>query len=117
MIVNVGSDSNAKPVFQDGSETAEDGTVVYDAQVSEDAQEATRVARVSAMDPEGTRVTYSIHSGAKDNFVIDSETGWISVSSDSPVLDIQENGALYQVVVRAEDSGQPFHQFSDAIGR
>ena len=116
VIVNVGSDSNDKPVFQNGSGD-DGGIVVYEADVMEDAPESTRVVRVAATDPEGTKVTYSLHSGAKDNFVIDPKTGWISVSPNSPVLDIEENGDRYEVIVRAEDAGEPFHQFADAKGK
>ena len=116
VIVNVGSDSNDKPVFANGADVVE-GMVVYEAEVMENAPEMTRVTRVTAADPEGTQVTYTIHSGAKDNFVIDPRSGWISVSPNSPVLDIEENGDRYEVIVRAEDSGEPFHQFQDAKGK
>ena len=107
--MNVGSDSNSKPVFELGRVDS-DGTAVYEGEVSEDAAELTRVLKVQASDPEGTKVKYSLHSGTKDNFVIDPQSGWISVSNEAPVLDIQENGAFYSIVVRAEDSGQPFNQ-------
>ena len=107
--MNVGSDSNSKPVFELGRVDS-DGTTVYEGEVSEDAVELTRVLKVQASDPEGTKVKYSLHSGTKDNFVIDPQSGWISVSNEAPVLDIQENGAFYSIVVRAEDSGQPFNQ-------
>ena len=53
---------------------------------------------------------YSLHSGAKDNFVIGPKTGIISVAAGSN-LDIQANGAAYNIKVRAEDIGEPFHRY------
>ena len=67
-----------------------------------------------AFDPDGPddKIMYSLHSGAKDNFVIGPKTGIISVAPDSN-LDIQANGAAYNIKVRAEDIGEPFHRYAN----
>ena len=105
--VNVGSANNAKPVFLQDT---------YEAIVREDAQAGLPVVKVEARDPDGSdfALKYSLHSGAKDNFVIDPISGIVSVAPDS-VLDIVENGDTYEITVRAEDQGQPFHQVGEAI--
>ena len=42
---------------------------------------------------------FAIHSGSKDNFVIDPESGVISVARDGD-LSIEENGELYNMEVK-----------------
>ena len=42
---------------------------------------------------------FSLHSGGKDNFVIDAVSGQISVAGDA-VLGIEQNGELYELEVR-----------------
>ena len=42
---------------------------------------------------------FAIHSGSKDNFVIDPESGVISVARDGD-LSIEENGELYDMEVK-----------------
>ena len=101
--VDVGSISNLPPKFSQRN---------YDAYVDEDAKVGASVIRVAAIDPDGPsdKIIYSLHSGAKDNFVIGPKTGIISVAADSN-LDIQDNGDLYTIRVRAEDNGEPFRRY------
>ncbi len=104
--VTVGSNGNQKPVFKQDR---------YEAMVDEDTKPGTFVLKVTAIDPDGPSqlIRYSLDDRAKDNFVIDERTGDIRVSLDA-VLDIQENGDLYQIQVQAQDSGKPFGQTSEA---
>ena len=85
---------------------------IYEAFVDEDEEIGASVVRVKATDPDGPddKIIYSIHSGAKDNFIIGPKTGIISVAPDSN-LDIQKNGVEYNIIVRAEDIGKPFHRY------
>ena len=54
-----------------------------------------------------------IHSGSKDNFVINERSGEITLSKDA-TLDIQRNGDKYDIKVQAVDKGQPFSQTGSA---
>ena len=56
---------------------------------------------------------FSIYSGSKDNFVLDSTTGVLSVSEDA-VLDINENGEVYEIDLHVTDQGEPFKQTGTA---
>ena len=105
--VDVGTVSNLKPQFSQP---------LYEAYVNEDEEIGASVIKVTAVDPDGpdSKIIYSIHSGAKDNFVIGPKTGIISVAPESN-LDIQTNGVEYYIKVRAEDIGKPFHKFAEAI--
>ena len=48
-------------------------------------------------------IRYVIHSGAKDNFVVDYKTGMISVADDV-ALDIQRSGDVYDIIVSERNS-------------
>ena len=100
--VDVGSASNIKPQFTEN---------IYEAFVDENAEIGESVLQVKAIDPDGpdNKIIYSIHSGAKDNFIIGPKTGIISVAPGSN-LDIQTNGLEYRIKVRAEDIGKPYHR-------
>lgn len=100
--ITVGTNGNQIPVFDQES---------YEATITEDIEPGSFVLQVSANDPDGADnlIKYSLDTGAKDNFVIDSKNGRISVSRDA-VLDIQENGDLYEIQVQAVDGGKPFGQ-------
>ena len=100
--VTVGSTGNIKPVF---------GEEAYQITVLENTEPGSFVTKVSAKDPDGpdNQIRYAFDAGAKDNFVIDEFTGDIRVSKDA-VLDIQENGDLYEIQLQAIDSGKPFGQ-------
>ena len=103
MKVDVGTVSNQKPEFSQQ---------LYEAFVDENAEIGASVIKVKATDPDGpdNKIIYSIHSGAKDNFVIGPKTGIISVAPESN-LDIQTNGGQYTIKIRAEDIGKPFNRY------
>ena len=104
--VTVGSIGNQKPVF---------GQQEYQTNVQEDAKPGSFVLKVSADDPDGPNdlLKYYLDIGAKDNFVIDERSGDIRVSRDA-VLDIQDNGDIYEIQVQAVDSGKPFGRTAEA---
>lgn len=64
-----------------------------------------------ANDPDGrdNLLQYQIRSGAKDNFVINSSSGVITVSHDAR-LDLEASGDKYEVIVYAIDSGTPIKE-------
>ena len=68
--------------------------------MAEDARGGAEVARLEAADPDGRdeELRFHIHSGAKDNFVIDGRTGVLSVAPDAN-LDIQRSGDTYDIQV------------------
>ena len=72
----------------------------YEARVAEDARGGAEVARLEAADPDGRdeELRFHIHSGAKDNFVIDGRSGVLSVAPDAN-LDIQRSGDTYDIQV------------------
>lgn len=80
----------------------------YEATVKENSVGGTSVLKIVASDPDGpdSNITYYIHSGAKDNFVINKHSGLISVASGAN-LDRDIYGSQYKVVVQALDSGIP----------
>ncbi len=104
--VRVGTVNNAKPRFLQSH---------YKARVAEDAARRQEVIRVEAEDPDGRAedLRFELHSGAKDNFVIDLRSGVLSVAPDAN-LDIQRSGDTYDIQVRVADSGKPFSQTGDA---
>ena len=87
--VTVGSTGNQKPIF---------GQENYQVTVLENTKPGSFVMKVNATDPDGidNRIKFAFDAGAKDNFVIDKTTGDIRVSRDA-VLDIQENGEIYEI--------------------
>ena len=68
--------------------------------MAEDARGGAEVARFEAEDPDGRdeELRFHIHSGAKDNFVIDGKSGVLSVAPDAN-LDIQRSGDTYDIQV------------------
>lgn len=58
---------------------------IYQKSIKEDAREGSQVLQVSAQDgdhsPTNSKITYRISSGASDKFVIDSDTGLITVAN------------------------------------
>ncbi|XP_076368154.1 cadherin 74A isoform X2 [Tachypleus tridentatus] len=83
----------------------------YSALVKENAREGTSVFHVKATDPDGpdADITYFLEAGAKDNFVLDKETGVISVAKGSD-LDRDVYGNSYQIIILAVDTGHPIPQ-------
>ena len=80
--------------------------------MTEDARAGAEVARLEAEDPDGRddELRFHIHSGAKDNFVIDSKSGVLSVAPDAN-LDIQRSGDTYDIQVQ-ENYHNNNNQFS-----
>jgi hypothetical protein len=103
-----------RPLHRDAKVTVRVGTVnnlrpkflrpKYEARVVEDAKGGTKVATVSAEDPDGRddQLRFHLYSGAKDNFLIDSRSGLITVAQDGN-LDIQRSGDTYDVQVGRND--------------
>jgi len=106
VFIDVGSIRNQKPKFTQPR---------YDIAIRENAEVESDVIRVEADDPDGKNsdLVYSIHSGSKDNFVINPSSGMITVAPDA-VLSIEQNGELYQIEVQATDNGEPYQQTSTA---
>ena len=69
--------------------------------VNENASDGTVVGTVSANDPEGASLTYSLSDDADGRFQIDANTGEISVA-DGSQLDF-EDAASHQVTVEVSD--------------
>ncbi|KAF7997629.1 hypothetical protein HCN44_006200 [Aphidius gifuensis] len=108
--VRVGVPGNQKPIFR-GNYKGAPGPNNYRAKLLENATPGTEVIRVVANDPDGrdSLLQYYIASGAKDNFVIDSNSGIITVSPDTR-LDLETGGDKYDVIVYAVDSGTPVRE-------
>ncbi|XP_054723337.1 cadherin-23-like, partial [Uloborus diversus] len=83
----------------------------YRAHVKENAVGGTSVIKIVASDPDGpdSGINYFIHSGAKDNFILNQKSGLISVASGAD-LDRDLYGTEYQITVQAVDSGIPVQQ-------
>ncbi|XP_030761227.1 cadherin-23-like, partial [Sitophilus oryzae] len=95
--------------------------VFYNASIPEDAEGGTQIIQVEAFDLDGSspnnRIVYRIQTGALDKFVIDSETGVISVASGAnldPDLS-QPRKSLYSLNVLALDGGQGENQLHAAV--
>lgn len=110
-LVRVGVPGNQKPVFRGNYKPGSPGPNNYRARLLENATPGTEVVRVVANDPDGrdSLLQYHIASGAKDNFVIDSSSGIITVSPDAR-LDLETGGNKYEVIVHAIDSGTPVRE-------
>ncbi len=50
---------------------------------------------------------YVLHSGAKDNFVLDERTGVVSVAEEAN-LDILRSGDAYEIIVRIDATANKF---------
>ncbi|XP_076753802.1 cadherin 74A [Xylocopa sonorina] len=109
--VRVGVPGNQKPIFRGNYKSNLPGPSTYRARLLENASPGTEVIRVVANDPDGrdSLLQYHIASGAKDNFVIDSSSGVITVSPDAR-LDLETGGEKYEVIVYAIDSGTPVRE-------
>nr|XP_003700747.1 PREDICTED: cadherin EGF LAG seven-pass G-type receptor 2 [Megachile rotundata]XP_012134616.1 PREDICTED: cadherin EGF LAG seven-pass G-type receptor 2 [Megachile rotundata] len=109
--VRVGVPGNQKPIFRGNYKSNLPGPSTYRARLLENASPGTEVIRVVANDPDGrdNLLQYHIASGAKDNFVIDSSSGVITVSPDAR-LDLESGGDKYEVIVYAIDSGTPVRE-------
>ncbi|KAL2722130.1 protocadherin-like wing polarity protein stan isoform X1 [Vespula maculifrons] len=111
LYVRVGVPGNQKPIFRGNYKSNLPGPSSYRARLLENASPGTEVIRVVANDPDGrdNLLQYHIASGAKDNFVIDSSSGIITVSPDAR-LDLETGGDKYEVIVYAIDSGTPVRE-------
>lgn len=109
--VRVGVPGNQKPIFRGNYKSNLPGPSTYRARLLENASPGTEVIRVVANDPDGrdSLLQYHIASGAKDNFVIDSSSGVLTVSPDAR-LDLETGGEKYEVIVYAIDSGTPVRE-------
>ncbi|XP_066594844.1 cadherin-87A [Prorops nasuta] len=109
--VRVGVPGNQKPIFRGNYKSSTPGPSSYRARLLENAAPGTEVIRVIANDPDGrdNLLQYHIASGAKDNFVINSSSGVITVSPDAR-LDLDSGDEKYEVIVYAVDSGTPVRE-------
>ncbi len=90
------------------------GVTLSDGTVAENAAGGTLVAKISASDPDADeRLTYSLTEDADGRFVIDAESGRITVS-DVASLDFEEETS-HQLMVRVTDSGGLTHEEALAI--
>ena len=101
--INLRDVNEHNPVFftkdDDPDLVAHEDTV----ELAENAAAGTVVAQVRAMDADGTStVEYGITAGAGGNFVIDEETGVITVASGA-TLDYDGATKSYTILVRAYD--------------
>ncbi|KAI1280906.1 Cadherin-23 [Halotydeus destructor] len=104
-------ESEAKLVFHVKSERDGAPSFIaepYNVSIPENSKPGSAVLQVKATDPDGpdSALRYAIVDGAKDNFVINSETGNILIGSDSN-LDRDVFGDSYELVVSVVDSGFP----------
>ncbi|XP_058795727.1 cadherin EGF LAG seven-pass G-type receptor 3 [Phymastichus coffea] len=109
--IRVGVPGNQKPIFRGNFKSTLPGPSAYRARILENAASGTEVIRVMANDPDGrdNLLQYQIRSGAKDNFVINPNSGIITVSPDAR-LDLEKGGDKYEVVIYAIDSGTPIKE-------
>ncbi|KAJ8680655.1 hypothetical protein QAD02_016442 [Eretmocerus hayati] len=109
--IRVGVPGNQKPIFRGNYKSNQPGPNAYKARILENAAPGTEVLRVVANDPDGrdNLLQYQIRSGAKDNFVINSGSGVITVSPDAR-LDLESGGDKYEIIVYAIDSGTPIRE-------
>jgi hypothetical protein len=90
------------------------GVTLSDGTVAENAEAGTLVAKISANDRDADeRLTYSLTEDAGERFVIDAESGRITVSA-SASLDFEEETS-HQLMVRVTDSGGLTHEEALAI--
>ncbi|XP_063973499.1 cadherin-23 isoform X2 [Diachasmimorpha longicaudata] len=110
LFIRVGVPGNQRPIFR-GNYKGAPGPNSYRARLLENASPGTEVIKVVANDPDGrdSLLQYYIASGAKDNFVIDSSSGIITVSPDAR-LDLETGGNKYEVIIYAVDSGVPVRE-------
>lgn len=111
LVVRVGVPGNQRPIFRGNYKGGPPGPNSYRTRLLENASPGTEVIRVLANDPDGrdNLLQYYIASGAKDNFVIDSSSGVITVSPDAR-LGLESGGDKYEVIIYAVDSGTPVRE-------
>ncbi|KAK0090985.1 hypothetical protein PV326_003908 [Microctonus aethiopoides] len=111
LLIRVGVPGNQRPIFRGNYKSGPPGPNSYRARLLENATPGTEVIKVIANDPDGrdSLLQYYIASGAKDNFVIDSSSGVITVSPDAR-LDLDAGGDKYEVIIYAVDSGTPVRE-------
>ena len=99
--------ANGLPSFDEGGDATR--------QVPENAPPGTRVgAAVTATDPEGDALTYSLASGSDSgNFTLDPSTGRMVVSSDA-ILDYEANPTLI-VELQVSDGNDANHEPDSSI--
>ena len=104
VFIDVGSIRNMKPKFSQPN---------YQISIKENAEAGSEIIALVANDPDGddNGLRFSIHSGSKDNFVIEPRSGVISVAGDAD-LSIEQNGELYDMEVKVTDDGDPYKQTS-----
>ena len=74
--------------------------------VSENAKGGDLVGIVAqATDQDGDKITYSLSDDARGLFVINAETGAVSVK-EGATLSYEESGGTYQITVRASSAGE-----------
>ena len=95
--IRVGVPGNQQPIFKGGP--------VFEAKVAENIPPGEPVVKVNAHDPDGPdpEVTYRIVSGARDNFVIDQQSGQISVAPGG-IAERED----FKILVAAVDAGKPY---------
>jgi len=73
--IRVGVPGNQRPVFRSPTASSNQVGPLYHAEVREDAPPNSAVVQVIASDPDGqdSLITYSIASGARDNFNVDAK--------------------------------------------
>jgi hypothetical protein len=90
------------------------GATLSDGTVAENAEAGTLVAQISAHDPDADeRLTYTLTEDAGARFVIDAESGRITVSEGAS-LDFEEETS-HRLMVRVTDSGGLTHEQALAI--
>jgi hypothetical protein len=107
VFVSVGRTRNQRPRFAQPRQ---------EVTIPENAVAGDILIQMKAEDPDGpdTDLRYLIHDGSKDNFLIDPTTGVISVAPGA-ILDIQQNGDMYELEVRAVDKGEPHPQLGSTL--
>ena len=106
VFVDVGTTRNMKPKFEQDD---------YKISIRENAPAGFEVIKLAARDEDGDNraLRYYLHSGSKDNFVIDPVSGVVTVSKDADIS-IEQNGDLYTMEVIVVDGGEPYKQTASA---
>ncbi|GIY13277.1 cadherin-87A [Caerostris extrusa] len=101
--------------YHNQSDRPRRSTIDFNGKVGALKVKKTSVLRIVATDPDGpdSEINYFIHSGAKDNFVLDEKSGLISVASGAD-LDRDIYGLDYNMTVHAVDAGNPVQQTATA---
>ena len=99
ILIYVKSERDGEPLFVNEPFTAN---------VKENAPSNSVVIQIKATDPDGpdSKLRYALIDGAKDNFLINSKTGQITVSPGAN-LDRDLYGDSYSVIITVTDLGHP----------